>query len=675
MAIAGGVAPSALLLILIAVLAARHGGYAATAWYPAGLTALAILVVASLLSQPRRHERSPLVERALAAYAVFCVLGLASTLWADVPGQAWDSANRAVVYGIALAIVALRPWSHRAAVYALLAVAVVVAGVAAGTLIDTAHGDPARVLLQGRLSLPFGYANATADFWLIGFWPALWLACEPQLLWPLRGLALGISGLLLETALLSQSRGAVIGFVLTALMFIALVPRRWPALLALAGSLAAAALAWGTLAAVHDEHRVGALGGALTEARRAIVVSAVVLAVLGGLLALLDQAVLARGLHRRGMARLANRLLVGLAALAAIAGLAVIGDPVSWIDARYHDFKTSGYTQVESGASRFTGSLGSNRYDFYRVSLDEFSSHPVAGIGAENFAVPYLRHRRSPETPQYPHSFAFGLLAGLGLLGAVVFLCFLGLVLRAWSSAIRSLPWPSSGVSVAALAAFAMFFLHGLADWLWQFPALGMLAFGLLGLAVRCGHPPEPAPPFTPQERLAATARSGRRLRALAPRALMAATVLVLAVSLALPGIAARLTDTAYHVSAGDPALALSRLQRAASLNFLRSDALLAEGLIAQAQGRVDEARSAFTRALQREPQNWYAHLELGILSSNRGDRATALEQVTRAARLNPRQPVIDGVRSQVASGQSVDPAAVNAQLDAQLADKLRPTG
>ena len=64
--------------------------------------------------------------------------------------------------------------------------------------------------------------------------------------------------------------------------------------------------------------------------------------------------------------------------------------------------------------------LGSNRYDFYRVSLDEFTAHPVGGIGADNFQQQYLRHGRSSETPRYPHSVELRTLAQTGIVGALL---------------------------------------------------------------------------------------------------------------------------------------------------------------------------------------------------------------------------------------------------------------
>ncbi len=57
-----------------------------------------------------------------------------------------------------------------------------------------------------------------------------------------------------------------------------------------------------------------------------------------------------------------------------------------------------------TSGSRLVSGLGSDRYDFYRVALDEFAAHPLVGIGADNFRQQYLAHGRSDETPHYPHS-------------------------------------------------------------------------------------------------------------------------------------------------------------------------------------------------------------------------------------------------------------------------------
>ncbi len=99
------------------------------------------------------------------------------------------------------------------------------------TSIDTSRSD-------GTLQFPLGYRNANGAFFCIVFWPALGLATLGKLPWWARGIALGLASLCLELALLSQSRGSSIGFVVAAFAYLACVPRRTVAL----GWLALAAL-------------------------------------------------------------------------------------------------------------------------------------------------------------------------------------------------------------------------------------------------------------------------------------------------------------------------------------------------------------------------------------------------------------------------------------------------
>ena len=131
-----------------------------------------------------------------------------------------------------------------------------------------------------------------------------------------------------------------------------------------------------------------------------------------------------------------------LAAVAAVVGIVVaigvIGNPVDWGDQRWQDFKGD-YDKGGFGSSRFSGDLGSGRYDFWRVALDdEFSESPVVGEGADNFAVTYLEHRETSEEPFYPHSLPIRILAGTGIVGALLFAGFaIAAIVAAFRSRIR----------------------------------------------------------------------------------------------------------------------------------------------------------------------------------------------------------------------------------------------
>ena len=70
-----------------------------------------------------------------------------------------------------------------------------------------------------------------------------------------------------------------------------------------------------------------------------------------------------------------------------------------------------------NAASSHLLQLGSYRYDIWRVALNEFAHHPLAGIGSRGFGPAYLRQRHSPDTPARAHSFELDALSELGIVG------------------------------------------------------------------------------------------------------------------------------------------------------------------------------------------------------------------------------------------------------------------
>ena len=108
------------------------------------------------------------------------------------------------------------------------------------------------------------------------------------------------------------------------------------------------------------------------------------------------------------------------------------------------------------------------------------------------------------------------------------------------------------------------------------------------------------------------------------------------ALSLALPWTAAVDTKRAAEIWGAAPNAAYDRLDRAADLNFLSDRPYLVEGAIASRLGQLRRMRIAFERALDRDPDSWYATLELAALDAIQGDRKSALDGLARVAELNP---------------------------------------
>ncbi|MDX6718158.1 MAG: hypothetical protein QOJ63_412 [Solirubrobacteraceae bacterium] len=661
--------PGLAVVVLGLGLALFDGGYASSAWYPVAVLALALLVVAwvsvgRLWSVPR-----PLAV-GLGAYAAFCLWSFASILWGADPGAALDGANRALLYLVALTVVVVVPWPVGAARAALALVVIGASAIAAGTLAWPSGGGLIDAFIDGRLLTPLGYANANASFWCIAFWPALAFAtgsARSPAARLARAAALASCGLLFQIALLSQSRGAVLAFGVTALLFLALTPRRGQALLALLAIAAVTAAAWSTLFGVRSATSARGLSEAFGDARQAIVLSALALLIATTAFELLMQG-LPRVTARLGAPHVGNAATAATVAALAVAALVAIGNPPSWIDARWQDFKGSGYAKIETTGSRFTGSLGSGRYDYWRVALNEFAAHPVEGIGADNFNAAYLRERRTDEAPRHPHSLAMRLLAQVGIVGTVAFLVFLGALLTAARRARRV----DAFVSTALLSAFAMWLVHAQVDWLWAFPALGLLAFALLGIAARLtGDDAQP----TREPAVGLFARDPYAAPPVAVIAVVVTIAIAVAVVFVALAAASRAANQAIDEAATDPRAAVAKLDQAARLNPLAADPLVIEGVIARRLGDRALARRSLMRALERVPDNWFAQFEAGLLDATSHRRDDALSHLARARELNPRQPVIGETIRALRRGVAIDPDAAEAELNRQRNARLDPIG
>ncbi len=120
--------------------------------------------------------------------------------------------------------------------------------------------------------------------------------------------------------------------------------------------------------------------------------------------------------HGRVTFAVSDRAAASLAATTAI--------PSRSSSAQWHGF-THPPGQRGSTGSHFAV-VGSGRYDAWRVALDALLSHPIGGLGQDNFADYYIRHRHTDEELQWTHSIEFRLLAHTGLVGFALFAVFAG---------------------------------------------------------------------------------------------------------------------------------------------------------------------------------------------------------------------------------------------------------
>ncbi len=657
--------PALAALVLFIVWASDHAGYPVTQWSPGALIILALVLMSVGIIGLRLSEVPLTVRVSLACLAGYTALSYLSILWANVAGDAWEGANRTLLYLLVFALFAC--WQQRGPTAALLLVCwtsamIVLAAVAALHVNASGGGSLEVVFPEGRLNYPSGYPNANAAQWLMAFWPALLLARSARLPAALRGFLAGGAVLLADVALLSQSRGSLYATPVMIVLVLAVLPQRMRTL----GVLAAVSL--GVAAAAPSVLRVGnRLAGG--EVQASYVHDAVLASFIGavgvGLVvtlyaALSKRVVLSESSQRRVSTALRAVVLVGIAA-GAVAALAVIGNPEKRISNAWHSFK-GGYASTTGPGGRLASGLGSNRYDFYRVALDEFAAHPLVGVGVDNFQQQYLLHGRSLETPRYPHSVEIRTLVETGLVGALLALVGLGAALLGGWRAIRGPDGLGREVAAAALAGFGYWAVHGSFDWFWEFAGLGAPAFAMLGLS--CALAPR-------SNASAGSSTGGHSSRRRVLIVAGGAVAVLAAISLAAPWVSELEVQSATGVWEKAPGTAYARLQEAARLDPLTDEPYALAGSIALRRDELERARSDFRAALARTPGDSYATLELGAIASASRERAVSLALLEQAVRLNPRDEVAVRALAAVRSGRVISIAGLNRAI-LQSAEQIR---
>jgi tetratricopeptide (TPR) repeat protein len=654
--------PALAALVLFVVWATSQAGYPVTHWAPGGLIVLVLLAIALLTVRLRVAEIPIPVLVALGALAAYTALSYLSILWAAVPADAWEGANRTLLYLLVFALFAC--WRQRGSSAALLlcawTLALIALAVFAVLHINAAGAAGLQTLLPGaRLAYPTGYPNANAAQWLMAFWPAVLLARSERLPWGVRGLLAGGAVLLAEVALLSQSRGSLYATPVMLVFVFAFIPgrtRTFAVLVPVAAAIGAAVPA--VLDVGNHLHGEAVTTATVHSATGAIFATSVTAGVVVALAAALESR------HALSVASLA-RIRIGVRALAILTllavllgGLAAAGNPVNRIRHGWDSFK-GGYGST--GGDRLVSGLGSNRYDFYRVALDEFRAHPLVGIGADNFQQQYLAHGHSDETPHYPHSVELRTLTQTGIVGGLLALIGLGGALLAASRALRSPDRLVRSVAGAALAGFAYWLVHGSLDWFWEFAGLGGPAFALLGLTCALAPARVAAAGRAPAADIGAAASRRNPIRrrgvAVAGGVLVA---LLAAVSLGAPWLSQLEIQSAANIWRTAPQGAYARLRSASRLNPLSDEAYLVGGSIALRYDDYALADRDFSHALERTPGDAYASLERGAIASMRGQRAAALALLEQAARLNPRDQLTRQALDLVRSGRRVSVRELN---------------
>lgn len=638
--------PGLAVVALCLVWAVRSGGFDGDTWYWGALAALAVLAATLLLLGPRRAALGRARTAALTLFALYTAWSYVSITWAQAPGVALDGSNRTLLYLLVFTLMTVLPWTAESALAALITFTVGVGTIAIVLLVRLASDDRlGPLIIGGRLSAPTGYFNATAALFTIGALTGAGLASLRRLPGPLRGLLVTLAGACLQLSIVVQSRGWL--FTLPLVLIVAGVVARDRIRVALTALLPAlmALIPVHRLLQIYDASGGPGLGQAAERAGREALVLLAAGFVLGTLWAWADQLWTPTEVSRRWR-RVGGGLVAAAAIAAACAGAVVVthGQPFQFISRQWHGFSQE---PTVSTGSHFTD-VGSGRYDFWRVALQAFRAHPVGGLGQDNFADYYVRHRHTTEEPEWVHSLELRLLTHTGIVGFLLFAGFLGCALAAAVRARRRAPPLAAATAGVALLPLVVWVVYGSVDWFWEMPALSGPGLGFLGMAGALAPARERAP--APGRRRPTWVRAAGRAAAVAG---FAGCVVLLG----FPYLSVRWQARASDIAGRDPAAALRYLSTAARLNPLDGTPGRIAGAMALQLGEYETALQRFRQSTRREPGGWFSWLGAGLAQSALGNSAAARRDFEAAYAINRAQPAITTALQRVDTAHPLTPA------------------
>ena len=577
-------------------------------------TALAALLVAGGWAALALVGRAPL-PAAPAAFALAALLlatavwsGL-SVAWSVAPDLSWDELDRTLVY-LAFLVVGLLLGASGAGAVRLAAAALTVAfGAAivwslAGKAIPALFPDAGRA---ARLRDPIGYWNAlalAADMLLV---LALYLAASGRVA-AVRAAGAVLAYAAVVAVLLAASRAGVAAAVLGVVVWLWLRRDRVEAALFALVAIVPAGLVGGWAFT-----RPALVEDGASHADRVADGAWLGLLLLAGAVVV---ALAARELGRRPLPPLTRRRVAkALRGLAAAAALVAVVGLIASAGRIADEFRGE---EVPNDPGRFASLSSNNRLAWWGEARDVFEADPIAGAGANTFEVARKRYRDLASSVTQPHSVPLQFLAGTGIVGLALLIGVVAAATAAAVGAVRRHLGTERDAAAALAVALALWLVHALVDYDWDFVAVTGTAFFAAGALAAAGGPT-------------------RLIRSPFGSVAAIAVAVAACASVATPWLARQaVLDVNPALEQGDVDDARDAAELARSLDPLSLDPLFARARVEEEAGEPAAALAAYVRAADLQPENPVPWYELGLYEFSRGDRCSAYVHLNRSYTLDP---------------------------------------
>jgi tetratricopeptide (TPR) repeat protein len=635
------------LAIAVFGLAFQSGGYDITVRNSFAIAAWwAVAVAVGALVWPLEHPPRAVLAAggALAALLAWTAVGIS---WSDSPERAFAEVNRTALY---LAVFVLVILASRRASGARWADGLAMGIAAIGLLALTSRLFPDLIGDRGvssffprgtrYLGYPLDYWNGLGIFIGLGF-PLLLRAALDARSALGRALAMGCAPALCGALYLTSSRGGIVTAALGTLVFVGLCRDRLRALVAVAvlGLGAAATVA---VLSARSELADGNLqaDAIASQGRSAALLIAGICLVIGFAHHLASRASIpVRSLRIPRLALAAAALLLVAAAVVAVKPADRLEsfkqpprNPFAGLEGTAGTGGAADTPRLAPTSRHLLSSTGNGRWQFWGAAIDEFQTRPLTGRGPGSYEAWWAQHGSVSYFTRHAHSLYLETLGELGLVGLGLLAGFLLTGLVAAGRRLRSAD-ARDGNTIAALAALAIAFAFAAAiDWIWQLTVIPVVAIVALALLVG----PATATAAT------ATAAPRRRLWGLAARAGAVAAALCLIAAQAIPFLAQDdIRRSQHRFAAGNLDGARDAALGARSIQPWAASPHLQLALVDERRGDLDSARSAISKAIERDRLDWRLWLTAARIDGEAGRAKEASAKLDRAIALNPRSPLL----------------------------------